>query len=602
MRTTFRILLFPLFLFPILLSAQSDNTVYVKNFSGATLGQMIAAAQATCSTTLTCVVVLDPSLASVPQGTLPAQCATCIWEDFRVPASLSITGNLYVNGIQVGPPASNGESGGTSGSGTNGTLAAPAFSPGSGTYSGTQSVTIGLPAGATGCYTEDGSTPVAASGTCSSGYTYSAPIAVTGNETINVLATESGWTNSAVTTGIYTIDQTGLSTYSDNFMRSSGGLGANWSVPYQGDASLQIVSDLIYSAAPGPTVTHSLEVYSGGTFSNNQYSIITLASGIGSNSPGQASQFAVVRGSTSAGSGDGFYNDGVATGSNFGGLVALRVGNSTSVDFCPVGEQALTDYSIGDTHELDVAGTGPVFFWSKHNGVVDSTCYTSEYAFSGGSPGLGVVDRASTPQVALGAWQGGSLPNFNTTPTDNFQRANAGWLGVNWWMDEFGMHGGYLILNNNAAVMNSTTSGQATALALWTTPFNLNHSSTITIGSLAGNDWLAAMVRCTLPPEPMNPGSEKFYIALDVAGTIDLFAYSNGWNLLSSLGNYSGTVKTIELDATGSSPVSLAVKINGAQFGSTFSDSTYKLAGTYAGFAAAATSSSSVTGWAGANL
>src|SRR5580658_4345807 len=149
MRTTSRILLGPLFLFPILLPAQSDNTVYVKNFTGATVGQMIAAAQATCSATLTCVVVLDPSLASVPQGTLPAQCATCIWEDFRVPASLSITGNLYVNGIQVGPSAGNSGSGG-GGGGENGTLAAPTFSPGSGTYSGTQSVTIGLPSGATG--------------------------------------------------------------------------------------------------------------------------------------------------------------------------------------------------------------------------------------------------------------------------------------------------------------------------------------------------------------------------------------------------------------------------------------------------------------------
>ncbi|MGB6691529.1 MAG: chitobiase/beta-hexosaminidase C-terminal domain-containing protein [Terracidiphilus sp.] len=585
MRMTRVGLLLLFFLFPFLLPAQTDNTVYVKNFPGVTVGQMATAAQALCNPTLTCIVVFDPSLARVPQGTLPKPCATCVWEDYRIPGSLSITGNVYVNGSLIG---------GNTGEG--GTLAAPTLSPSGGAYSGAQSVTIGLPSGATGCYTLDGSTPMGTSGTCSYGYTYGSPIAVTTSAIITVIATEPNWTNSPVTTDVYTINS---SAYSDNFSGPNGSLGSNWAEPTGANGALQNINHEIYAATPGPGVVHSGEVYTGASFSSNQWSLITVESGIGSNTPGNADQFALVRGSTAAGG--NFYNDAVAVGNNLGGLGAYRIGNNASVDFCAVG-QALTNYSIGDTHELDVAGSGPVFFWSKHNGAVDATCYTNLYVYSAGSPGLGVEDQASTPVVALGPWQGGSLPNFSATPSDNFQRANSKWLGVNWWMDLLQTAQGFFALNNNSVAFSSSA-GNANGVAIWTTAFGLNQSSQITIGNLASGDWLGAVTRCSLPPEPMVSGKEKFYLALDDNGAIDLFAYNQGiWESLSNLGTYSGAVSTIELDATGSAPVSLTVKINGTQFGNTYSDSTYELGGTYAGFAAYGSASSTVTGWAGANL
>jgi hypothetical protein len=109
------------------------------------------------------------------------------------------------------------------------------------------------------------------------------------------------------------------------------------------------------------------------------------------------------------------------------------------------------------------------------------------------------------------------------------------------------------------------------------------------------------MVRATISDG--SGGVPSCYIAF-VSGNhnVWLFAWNNGWQELSNLGAYSGTVSTIELDATGSGPVLLTVKVNGTQFGSTYSDSTYKFSGTYAGFNLSGSANTNVTGWTGANL
>src|SRR5215813_4417656 len=225
MQRTLKALL-SLLLFAIPTFAQTDNTVYVKNFSGATVGEMTTSAQAACSPTLTCIVVFDPSLATITQGTMPAPCGTCVWEDYRVPGTFSITGNFYVNGVLI---TGNGSSGGGGGYGT---LTAPTFSPPAGTYTSAQTVSLNLPSGATGCYTVDGTTPTATTaGACSHGSTYSGAFTVSASETVTALATEAGWINSSAVSASYTISSGGGGsnpTYSDNFARANGSLGANW--------------------------------------------------------------------------------------------------------------------------------------------------------------------------------------------------------------------------------------------------------------------------------------------------------------------------------------------------------------------------------------
>ena len=88
-------------------------------------------------------------------------------------------------------------------------LAAPSFSPGTETSLTTVTVTPTIPGGSTGCFTVDGSTPTATTpGTCLHGTTYTTgTLSITGPGTtqLQMLATQSGRTNSSVTSASYIV-------------------------------------------------------------------------------------------------------------------------------------------------------------------------------------------------------------------------------------------------------------------------------------------------------------------------------------------------------------------------------------------------------------
>ena len=84
--------------------------------------------------------------------------------------------------------------------------AAPLFSPGAGTYSSTQTVTITSPtSGVSLAYTIDGSTPTESNGVVTHGTLYSGPTTIFGaNTTLNAIAFGNGYLDSSVTSGLFT--------------------------------------------------------------------------------------------------------------------------------------------------------------------------------------------------------------------------------------------------------------------------------------------------------------------------------------------------------------------------------------------------------------
>jgi uncharacterized repeat protein (TIGR03803 family) len=107
-------------------------------------------------------------------------------------------------------------------------VVAPTFSPAAGTYTSAQTVTItSATSGASIAYTTDGSTPTVGGGTVTHGILYSGPVSISATTTINAMAFENGFTNSAVSTAAYTIQVPSASTTSPTSTApiSSGGGG-----------------------------------------------------------------------------------------------------------------------------------------------------------------------------------------------------------------------------------------------------------------------------------------------------------------------------------------------------------------------------------------
>jgi hypothetical protein len=137
-------------------------------------------------------------------------------------------------------------------SGSVGTAATPTFSPGSGTYSSAQTVTISsATSGATIYYTTDGSTPTINSAM------YSGPITVSNSETLAVIAVASGYSNSAQGSASYVITLGQVAT--PTFSPVAGTYGSAQAVTLS-DAT---AGATIYYTTNGTTPTTNSAVYGG---------------------------------------------------------------------------------------------------------------------------------------------------------------------------------------------------------------------------------------------------------------------------------------------------------------------------------------------------
>ena len=130
-------------------------------------------------------------------------------------------------------------------------LPTPSFSPAAGTYATSQTVTISdATAGTTIYYTTNGTTPTTSSPVYSSAITVSAP------ETIEAIAVETGYTNSAMGTAAYTITPV---LPAPTFSPVAGSYSSSQSVTISDSTA----GTTIYYTTNGTTPTTSSTVYSG---------------------------------------------------------------------------------------------------------------------------------------------------------------------------------------------------------------------------------------------------------------------------------------------------------------------------------------------------
>jgi len=88
-----------------LLFGQTTNTFYARSFAGRTVGEKVAAAQAACvsDTAVPCMIVIDATLNTAAQGTMPAPCQQCHIVDYRAgqPYSPLLDNGLTIKSVTV---------------------------------------------------------------------------------------------------------------------------------------------------------------------------------------------------------------------------------------------------------------------------------------------------------------------------------------------------------------------------------------------------------------------------------------------------------------------------------------------------------------------
>ena len=135
------------------------------------------------------------SIRYTTNGTTPSSSAGTLYSS---PVSISVTATLQAIAYETGMLNSPVTSGVYT---INGACATPTFTPTAGTFTTSASVTISTTTGgATIRYTTNGTTPSSTAGTV-----YSSAVSITATSTLQAIAYETGYTNSSVASGVYTI-------------------------------------------------------------------------------------------------------------------------------------------------------------------------------------------------------------------------------------------------------------------------------------------------------------------------------------------------------------------------------------------------------------
>ncbi len=252
-----------------------------------------------------------------------------------------------------------------------GTVATPTYDNDTGTYSGSTSVTISdATSGAAMTYcTATGSDCNPVGGT-----SYSTPVTVSVNTThLCSYATKASYTDSATKCATYTITVA----YTDDFA-GSGSLGANWSVlGTQWTHAFQRVSGVAQATT---TYSKTSAIYTGGTFSADQSSQVTITTSLSSGSEGVCVRL------TSTGNGYCMYSDNIQR---------MDAGTLTQIHYCG-------SHISGDVLKISIVGSSITV---NKNGSLFCSVTDGTYA-SGGYPGIIMTPSSNLALGQMDNWIG----------------------------------------------------------------------------------------------------------------------------------------------------------------------------------------------------
>ena len=213
------------------------------------------------------------SIRYTTNGTTPSSTSGTVYSS---PVSISATSTLQAIAYDTGMLNSNVSSGVYT---INGACATPTFNPAAGTFTTSTSVSISSSTGgATIRYTTNGTTPSSTVGTV-----YSSAVSITATSTLQAIAYETGYSNSSVASGVYTIQcatptfnpAAGTFTTSTSVTISSSTGGATIRYTTNGTTPSSTVGT-VYSSAVSITATSTLQAIAYET----GYSNSSVASGV----------------------------------------------------------------------------------------------------------------------------------------------------------------------------------------------------------------------------------------------------------------------------------------------------------------------------------
>ena len=270
--------------------------------------------------------------------------------------------------------------------------ATPTFSPGTGTYTSAQTVTISdSTAGATIYYTTDGSTP------STSSTKYTTALTVSSTQTIQAIASASGYTNSAVGSAVYTINlpaaatptfSPGTGTYTSVQTVTISDTTPGATIYYTTDGTTPTTSSTKYTAAISVTATktiNAIAVASGYTNSAIATAVFTmnipLVVTVATNANGNITSIPPANATASA---SFAYNN------------ANRL---SSVTGSPLGATFTYDYKGERITKTNPGAAGPILFSYAQNGALlaeNNNGVTTDYIYADGRP-IAVVNPSATP-------------------------------------------------------------------------------------------------------------------------------------------------------------------------------------------------------------